>query len=75
MKGRKKARITCHMICGSIINDPFGGRRRDKVCVWEDEDLAISEDEDLAIVVTKVNGDFNDSWYKWNLAISSTELN
>ena len=28
---------------------------------------------DLMIVVTGVDGDFNDSWYKWNLASSSVE--
>ena len=28
---------------------------------------------DLAIVVTGVDGDFNDSWYKWNLASLSTK--
>ena len=28
---------------------------------------------DSAIVVTRVDGDFNDSWYKWNLANSSAE--
>ena len=28
---------------------------------------------DSAIVVTRVDGDFNDSWYKWNLTSSSAE--
>ena len=28
---------------------------------------------DSAIVVTGINGDFNDSWYEWNLASSSAE--
>ena len=28
---------------------------------------------DSAIVVTGVDGDFNDSWYKWNLVSSSAK--
>ena len=28
---------------------------------------------DSAIVVTGVDGDFNDSWYNWNLASLSAE--
>ena len=28
---------------------------------------------DPAIVVTEVNGDCNDFWYRWNLASSSVE--
>ena len=28
---------------------------------------------DSTIAITRVNGDFNDSWYKWDLASSSAE--
>ena len=47
------------------------------------ESITHSEDEeetrhafrlpDSAIVVTGVDGDFNDSWYKWKLVSSSVE--
>ena len=47
------------------------------------ESMTHSEDEeetrhlfglpDSAIAVTRIDGDFNDSWYKWNLASSSAE--
>ena len=47
------------------------------------ESITHSKDEDetrhvfglpnSAIALTGVDGDFNDSWYKWNLASSSAE--
>ena len=39
----------------------------------EEETRHVFRLPDLTMVVIRVDGDFNDSWYKWNLASLSTE--
>ena len=39
----------------------------------EEETRQVFRLPDLAIVVTEVDGDYNDFWYRWNLASLSAE--